>query len=149
MDFYKKQPSTTENMRSARLRSGTAGATVIEVSIPLRTLQSEGDDADEACYICANAFCASDACRRSLTHLACCTQAICCGCLSKTCKRCGCKDDCDAVIALCPFCREVSPVEVLDVFLGAKDPCAECSKRDAAPLLDAPPHAPPPDDGEA
>jgi hypothetical protein len=114
-------------MRTARLRAGASGATVIEVSIPLSTLRS-GDDLqdDPTCYICANSFCATDKCGLSLTHLACCTQSICCACLVKSCKRCRCKDECDAVIALCPFCREVSPVEALDMFLGGKPGCKAC-----------------------
>lgn len=87
--------------------------------------------ADElTCYICANSFCAGETCCRTQTHLACCTQSICCGCLLKSSKRCGCKEDCDAVISLCPFCREVSPVEALDVFLGCKTACAACVKAD-------------------
>lgn len=121
-------------MQSARMRASAAGATIIEVSIPLRTVSSTEESLDEdddvVCYICANSFCAADQCSRSMTHLACCTQSICCGCLLKSCKRCGCKDDCDAVISLCPFCREVSPVEALDVFLGSKEACNECVKAD-------------------
>ncbi len=80
----------------------------------------------ESCYICANDFCDDDACGRSLTHLKCCTQTMCCACLAKVVKRCRCADDCDAVIALCPFCREVSPVTSLDVFLGHVAPCKAC-----------------------
>ena len=106
---------------------------MIEVSIPVRSLQAhdDSDDEDLTCYICANAFCSSDSCGRSLTHLGCCTQAICCSCLVKGCKRCGCKEDCDAVISLCPFCREIAPVETLDMFLGGKPPCADCVKNDS------------------
>lgn len=125
------------------LRPATASrrnAAVIELSIPMRLVRGGGDadaaaDAgdDETCYICANSFCGEEACARALTHLACCTQAICCGCLLKSSKRCLCKDDCDAVISLCPFCREVSPVEALDIFLGGKAACAACAKGDAAP----------------
>lgn len=108
-------------MRTARLRAGASGATVIEVSIPLSTLRSGNELSDDpTCYICTNSFCATDTCGRSLTHLTCCTQSICCACLVKSCKRCRCKDECDAVIALCPFCREVSPVDALDMFLGGK-----------------------------
>lgn len=121
--------------RPSRAR-GVAGATVIEVSIPVRALRDAEDgqeDEDMACYICANSFCEEDECSRSLTHLACCTQSICCGCLVKSCKRCGCKEDCDAVISLCPFCREVSPVDALDMFLGAKAPCKACVKSDSEP----------------
>jgi len=114
-----------------RTRSTRAGDSVIELSIPMRLVRGTAADAavdadDATCYICANAFCGAEECCRSLTHLACCTQSICCGCLLKSSKRCGCKDDCDAVISLCPFCREVSPVEALDVFLGQKAACKAC-----------------------
>lgn len=89
------------------------------------------DSGDEVvCYICANSFCGAEECQRTQTHLGCCTQAICCACLLKSSKRCTCKDDCDAVISLCPFCREVSSVEALDIFLGSKPPCASCRKGD-------------------
>lgn len=116
---------------------------VIELSIPMRIMRGEdGAEAeadDESCYICANSFCGEETCGRAATHLACCTQAICCACLLKSSKRCLCKDDCDAVISLCPFCREVAPVEALDIFLGGKPACAACAKKDSAP---APPPAP-------
>lgn len=95
-----------------------------------RETDADPDADDVSCYICANAFCAAEQCCRTQTHLGCCTQAICCGCLFKSSKRCTCKDDCDAVISLCPFCREVSSVEALDIFLGCKDPCAACLKAD-------------------
>lgn len=123
----------------------TAGATIIELSIPVRRrrrLVSDASDTSDAdtdtdddeemtCYICANSFCDDEtSCCRALTHLGCCTQAICCGCLLKSCKRCTCKDECDAVISLCPFCREVSSVDALDVFLGSKGACAACKAAD-------------------
>lgn len=116
--------------------TSTTRRNVIELSIPMRLMRGRGGDDDEAdpddetCYICANSFCAEEECGRALTHLGCCTQAICCGCLLKSSKRCMCKDDCDAVISLCPFCREVSPVEALDIFLGGKAACAACAKTD-------------------
>lgn len=124
--------------RAATATSRRNNAAVIELSIPMRLVRgggaAEGADAaaDETCYICANSFCEEEECGRALTHLGCCTQAICCGCLLKSSKRCMCKDDCDAVISLCPFCREVSPVEALDIFLGGKPACAACAKGDAA-----------------
>lgn len=112
----------------------------IELSIPMRIVHRAGhgrdddhdDNDDLTCYICANSFCDEDECCRSMTHMGCCTQAICCTCLLKSSKRCSCKEDCDAVISLCPFCREVSPVDALDMFLATKVPCKACTKADAA-----------------
>ena len=129
-----------------RNRAGGAGgpsSAVIELSIPMRLMRGgEGGAAEEeddaVCYICAHEVCAAEECGRTITHLGCCTQAICCACLLKSSKRCGCKEDCDAVISLCPFCREVSPVEALDVFLGTKPPCAACAKADAKAAAAAP-----------
>ncbi len=98
----------------------------------------------EQCYICANDFCGEDACGRSLTHLKCCTQTMCCGFLAKLVKRCRCSDDCDAAIALCPFCREVSPVTVLDLFLGHVAPCRACGAVESkSPSVDEQPEAEP------
>lgn len=128
-------------------RSRGTGRTgpIIELSIPMRLVRNGREDGAEAggeedvsCYICANAVCVADECCRTLTHLGCCTQTICCGCLLKSSKRCTCKEECDAVISLCPFCREVSPVEALDVFLGGRPPCAACVKADHAAAPAAP-----------
>lgn len=123
----------------------SGSATVIELSIPVRRRHlvssdsdDDSDDDDLTCYICANSFCDSESCNRSLTHLGCCTQAICCGCLLKSCKRCMCKDECDAVISLCPFCREVSPVDALDVYLGSKSTCGECKAADEPAVAPTP-----------
>lgn len=121
------------------VRSTTAtggNRAVIELSIPMRLVRGARageveDSGDEVvCYICANSFCGAEDCQRTQTHLGCCTQSICCACLLKSSKRCTCKEDCDAVISLCPFCREVSSVEALDIFLGGKPPCATCRKTD-------------------
>lgn len=126
------------NRAAGAAAGGRPNSAVIELSIPMRLMRGGGeagadeDDDDVVCYICAHGVCAADECGRTITHLGCCTQAICCACLLKSSKRCGCKDDCTAVISLCPFCREVSPVEALDVFLGTKPPCAACTKADAA-----------------
>jgi hypothetical protein len=121
---------------ASRPGRGGRGAGLIELSIPMRIVdraaQDGRDDDDLTCYICANAFCDEDECCRALTHLGCCTQSICCACLLKSSKRCRCKDDCDAVISMCPFCREVSPVDAIDVFLATKAVCADCAKADAA-----------------
>lgn len=123
--------STRSSTNSRAERSGT----VIELSIPMRIVNrgrgtDQADEDDATCYICANSFCAEEQCARSMTHLGCCTQAICCGCLLKSSKRCTCKEECDAVISLCPFCREVSAVEALDIFLGQKPTCKACVKAD-------------------
>ena len=118
-------------VRTVRTRHGPPA--VISVSIPVSSLPREDEEEDElTCYICANSFCPSDCCGRTLTHLGCCTQAICCACLLKGCKRCTCKEECDAVISLCPFCREIAPVDALDMFLGGKPPCKECLSEDSA-----------------
>jgi hypothetical protein len=148
----KKQPrNERKRMPSvARQRSVT-------LSIPMRIVETaaesrDGSDDEEACYICTNEFCDDDDCCRSLTHLACCTQTICCACLLKSAKQCKCKDDCDAVISLCPFCREVSAVDALDIFLATKPPCKDCRLQDektatvaTPPTPDAPPPPPTPD----
>lgn len=89
-----------------------------------------------SCYICANAFCEDDECCRAVTHLACCTQAICCACLRKSCYRCACREDCDAVVSFCPFCRSNRPVEALDLFLSGEGPCATCVKGDDKPAAE-------------
>lgn len=116
-------------LRTARARARTLdNSTTIELTIPLHS--SSADSCGGTCYICANDFCDDDVCCRSLTHLKCCTQAVCCGCLGKMIKRCKCEDECEAVIALCPFCREVSPVDVLDVFLGHVPACKVCVTAD-------------------
>ncbi len=135
---------------------GSDNATVIEVSIPVRMMRGNGaaaadagdDDDETTCYICANAFCAAEACGRAMTHLGCCTQAICCSCLVKTAKRCTCKEDCDAVISLCPYCREVSGLDALDVFLGYKPPCAQCRVHDDPAPVPAPDPDPDPDSAD-
>ena len=143
-------------MPSVQAGTSRNGAAVIELSIPMRLVNrrarggaaSAGRDSDEeddevTCYICANSFCDEEECQRAMTHLGCCTQAICCGCLVKSSKRCTCKEDCDAVISLCPFCREVSAVEALDVFLGHKPPCKACVRADERAAARSRP-APPP-----
>ncbi len=118
-----------------RVPGGVGDATVIELAIPMM------DTGASHCHICASAFCPSHECLRSPTHLTCCTQAICTGCLHKMCKRCRCADDCAMIIALCPYCREVSPVPSLDVFRGTKAACAGCSDDTDGDYTDEPQHA--------
>lgn len=126
---------------SSRVRSRARSENTIELSIPFRLMRAAtsggadpgaaGDDDEElTCYICANAFCEDDACCRAMTHMACCTQPICCGCMLRSAKRCRCKTDCDAVVSLCPFCREVSPVDALETFLGSRPVCTRCCSDD-------------------
>lgn len=105
-------------------------AAVIEVSIPLNLSRGRGggDDDDEACFICAHPFCAQDTCGRSVTHLSCCTQTLCCTCAVRVAKRCKCADECEAVIAFCPFCREIAALGALEIFLGTRPTCKGCSK---------------------
>lgn len=92
----------------------------------------DSDESDMTCYICANKFCESGACSRTSTSLKCCTQPICCACVAKTAKRCGCADDCEQIVAHCPFCRDISPLTAKDVFLGLKAPaCKACLRTDA------------------
>lgn len=117
-------PRATTRARGAR----------IELTIPIRMASAVATDAGQDCYLCRNEFCDEDVCSRGLTHLQCCTQTMCCGCLAKLVKRCRCVEDCEAVIAMCPFCREVSPVTVLDVFLGHAGACKGCAAEDLKDL---------------
>ena len=107
-------------------------AAVIEVSIPLQLSRATDDDEDVVCFICAHSYCSEDACARTLTHVKCCSQAVCCGCAVKLARRCKCTDDCEAIIAICPFCREMAALDTLEVFLGGRPPCKACVK-DATP----------------
>lgn len=111
---------------TARNRVRVAGdAAIIEVSIPVRDITS-------TCHICATSFCDEDVCCRARMHLGCCTQTLCCKCLVKLCKRCHCTSECAAVVAFCPYCREVSGVSVLDVFRGASEECSSCKDNEEA-----------------
>ena len=106
----------------------TSESAIIELSI------HSIDESDETCYICAHRFCTEAQCCRTLTHLKCCTQPICCACTVKIAKRCTCADECAAVIAYCPYCRMISPVLAIDIFLGAcVKQCKMCDKADEAP----------------
>ena len=104
--------------------------------------ENGGDDVQ--CYICKSEFCDLGECPRSQTNLECCTQPICVGCLAKMAKRCTCAEDCDAVIVFCPFCREICPVCVSDIFLGAcTKVCKRCGIRDAKEAAVEPPEPEP------
>jgi hypothetical protein len=106
----------------------------LEFTIPFSDSSEESDEAEMTCYICTNSFCGSGACSRTSTTLKCCTQPICCACVAKTAKRCGCTEDCDQIIAHCPFCRDISPLTAKDVFFGLKaTACKTCLRTDAVP----------------
>ena len=101
---------------------------VIEVSIPVRLRRGGGDDDEEhyTCFVCRDEFCDADRCGRSMTTTSCCSQSLCCACMSHLARRCTCTDDCEAVIVFCPFCREMVPLRALEVFLGGREPCKKC-----------------------
>lgn len=110
--------------RMARSRN----AAVIEASITLNLAHhSEGGDDEDACMICRQMFCAQEECNRTTTTLHCCSQALCCACAVKVAKRCTCNDDCEEVIAMCPFCREIARLSALEVFLGGRKLCKACA----------------------
>lgn len=112
-------------------------AAVIEASITLNLAHpSGGRDDEEACIICRHMFCSQETCARTATTLHCCTQALCCACAIKVAKRCTCNDDCEEVIAICPFCREIARLSALEVFLGSRPACRACigPPRQATPV---------------
>jgi hypothetical protein len=105
---------------------------VIELSIPLhdRHILSSVTGNDVTCHICTSTFCKAPLrnkmCCRTSTHLKCCTQALCCSCLTKLAKRCTCKHSCTEIIAFCPFCREISPLSKEELYRGSRDLCTSC-----------------------
>ena len=106
------------------------GAAIIEVSIPLSLSRSADDsEEDDACFICAHPYCSDAECQHSATNMRCCSQPLCCGCVIKVARRCKCTDDCEAVIAICPFCRDIVAVGALEIFLATRSPCKLCLKR--------------------
>ena len=140
-------------MIRSRARTRGREAVTLEFSIPMAQLggsasrgggagddDDDDDDDDQPCSICASTFCARDECCRTMTHLECCTQPLCAGCVSRMARACTCCDECDKVVVICPYCREISGVGCRDVFLGAcKKPCKTCVASDAAaaPAADA------------
>lgn len=128
-------------MYRPRARAGRASgdAVTLEFSLPisLGAGSSSGSEPAGECSICASRFCPRDECCTSLTHLQCCTQPLCVRCVGKLARACTCSDDCDKVICICPYCREISGVSCRELFLGAcKAPCADCA--DAPPPAAAP-----------
>ena len=125
-------------MYRARTRGGGRSShQIISLTIPVTTATAGGGDGDSdgdelTCYICKSEFCTLSECLRSQTNMDCCTQPICTACMVKMAKRCTCAEDCDSVIAFCPFCREICPVAVSDLFLGACTVlCKRCKAFDA------------------
>lgn len=122
-------------MYRPRARAGRAvagpDAVTLEFSLPLNLAtagsSSSGSEAAGECSICASRFCPRDECCACLTHLQCCTQPLCVRCVAKLARACTCSDECDKVICICPYCREISGVSCRELFLGAcKQPCADC-----------------------
>lgn len=124
-------------MYRARARGSGRSSQIISLTIPVTTTNTGGgeDDSDSddlTCYICKSEFCTLGECLRTQTNMDCCTQPICTACMAKMAKRCTCAEECDSVIAFCPFCREICPVAVSDLFLGACTAlCKRCQAHDA------------------
>lgn len=95
----------------------SGNATVVEIVVPMRM------QGGESCTICAHDYCASNACKYVATTFSCCGQSACCGCVARLSKRCTCSQECDAVVVVCPFCREIAPVPALDVMFGLRPSC--------------------------
>lgn len=104
----------------------TGETTVIELSLSPIIQNHHGADPAAACHICASTFCRQGSCCRCSVHLACCTQVLCCKCLVRISKRCHCTPDCVAVIAFCPYCRDISGVNALDLYHGGLQECSGC-----------------------
>jgi hypothetical protein len=95
---------------------------VIAVEIPIP------GQAGLSCTICRADFCPLDQCKKSMTHMNCCETPLCSECISKCAFQCRCDDDCEQVVAYCPYCRSVSAVSALDIFLGlSRKVCVACS----------------------
>lgn len=105
---------------------------IIEVTIPMHCLDS--DDDLEECGICYT-MCCSKECSMYEQQTACCDQTICSGCLVKMCIRCRCTSNCEQIICICPFCRDMTVVTSVALFHARKDVCADC-KQSAVPLVE-------------
>ena len=114
-------------MSTRRIRVTGGETTVIELALPL-SASHEVNTHEMTCHICANSLCDTGTCCRTGVHLACCTQLMCAKCVLHVCKRCRCDDRCKAVIGFCPYCRDISPVDPLDIFRGTVPECARCQR---------------------
>lgn len=123
-------------------RAGRRGNSIV-LNIPRRLAaavgsgsDSDSDDSTDSdfastCCICSEDFCTDEKCGRTMTHMACCTHPLCCTCLARQAQRCMCTDECTAVVCWCAFCKTVSPVDSLDLFLSNCKLCKWCRARDA------------------
>lgn len=109
--------------RTSRARV-SQGAVIFNIADLRLAFSGSGDE--YSCYICKNAFCASDVCPRTATETRCCGQVVCCECSVKFAKRCRCADNCDVMMASCPYCRETAPIAALDIYLGTRSVCSDC-----------------------
>lgn len=119
---------------NARITSTTID-NIIRLDIPLSMAQRQ--DCFE-CQICRERFCSSGKCGRTLVRLTCCTSPICAKCVFKQATRCTCKESCDQVVTWCAFCRSLSPLTTLDVFLGTlrKRNCEYCPSGESDEEMD-------------
>lgn len=119
----------------ARVRGPQRQVTaVVSVNLPPSSLRGADDplaNGTSVCCICAYAFCEKDACRQAAAATACCEQDVCCGCLVRGSRRCICREDCDAVLAQCHFCRELAPLQAVDLMLGHRPRCRSCDLAEA------------------
>lgn len=111
-----------------RMKLASGHTRSIEVIVPLKTL-----DMADTCSICSARYCFhDDRCSKTATVLSCCQQSLCSGCLTKLSRRCRCTLDCTAIIAHCPFCRDIASISAMDMFLGSSsgEGCCECADDD-------------------
>jgi hypothetical protein len=101
------------------------------VNVRVRTT----DDIGSECGICLKEWCEDDACNRTMTQTKCCIQGACSACITKISMICKCEDNCPNVIFICPFCRNLSKVEPVTLFLGTKRPCKKCRDNDNPPAV--------------
>lgn len=85
----------------------------------MASLVSQESD-DEYCPICYQKSCLAEQCKGSLVSTSCCRQTICCECVAKDAMRCKCSSECEQVIAICPFCRQVCPISAICIFLASR-----------------------------
>ena len=98
---------------------------------------SYDEDEEHMCFICRDAFCAGhpEQCCRVEAHLECCGKTMCTGCLLRQAARCPCDPDCERIIIVCPFCKQVCPLSVMDTFLGHQPVCHRCTGRAASAAI--------------
>lgn len=102
----------------------TASEAVIEVSIPMRYFEYGNDIAE--CTICARPMCPNNRCCLAPTATSCCDQPMCCECFVKILKACKCTTECQEVVGICPFCRDMCRATVANVFKARHTPCSAC-----------------------